>query len=824
MKICYSWLKDYINLAVDQEKLATLLTGCGLEVENHEKVFGVKGGLEGVVIGEVVSCEKHPNSDHLSITMVDIGKPELLRIVCGAANVRTGLKVPVATVGTILYEGNQTYEIMKSAIRGELSEGMICAEDELGLGTSHEGIMELDPQSVTGTHARQYFNIWNDYVYEIGLTPNRTDAMSHIGVARDIAAVLNNIGGAGIGTAKMNLLLPSIESFKVENHDLDIQVVINDTDACPRYSGVSMTGIRVDDSPPWLKNRLNAIGIRPINNIVDISNYVLFETGQPLHIFDADLIKGNMVIIKKLPHGTKFITLDEIERELTEQDLMICNAHEGMCIAGVFGGLKSGVTESTRRIFIESAHFNPRSVRKTSKHHGLQTDASFRFERSVDPNGTVYALKRAAILIKDLAGGCVSSEIKDIYPKMTLNKEIDVHFQNVNRLIGKKMNHDVIRHILHDLGVEVMNETRRGMHVSVPTFKAEVTREADIIEEILRIYGYNNVEIPDRVHSSLSFSEKPDKNKIQNLISDYLTGNGFYEIMNNSLTTSGYINELNEFLPEHHVEILNPISKDLNVLRQTLLFGGLETIIHNINRKMPDLKLFEFGKIYLSYSESPPSSDVLDRYREYNHMAVFMTGQKHPESWYTDDDLVDFYSVKAIVNNLLLKAGICSARLSCQGISNGVFSNGLVYKYNHRILISFGMIHQRVLKRFDIRQDVFYADFDWELFVDLTKENHISYHELPRFPGVRRDLALLLSENIQYKEIEKIAYQTEKKLLKRISLFDVYEGDQIESGKKSYAISLFIQDEEKTLTDEEVDQVMKKLIIAFQGKLHATVR
>jgi phenylalanyl-tRNA synthetase beta chain len=709
-------------------------------------------------------------------------------------------------------------------IRGEISEGMICAEDELGLGESHEGIMELDAAAVSGMAVKDYFHLREDHVYEIGLTPNRTDAMAHIGVARDLMAVLNNRAQFAEGAERKFLHLPPVDTFKEDNHDLEIQVKIMDTEACPRYSGVSMTDVHPGESPLWLKNKLSAIGIRPINNIVDISNYVLQETGQPLHIFDADEVTGNLVVVTKLPHGTRFTTLDGMERELTEHDLMICNASEGMCIAGVFGGIKSGVTEHTRNIFIESAHFNPRFIRRTSKHHSLQTDASFHFERGVDPNGTIYALKRAALLIKELAGGKISSGIVDVYPQPYHNPEIEVSYQHIDRLAGKKINPRIIIKILTDLGINVISESRTSLVVSVPTYRFDVTREADIIEEILRIYGYNNIDIPSAVRSSLSFSEKPDKNRIRNLVSDYLTANGFFEIMNNSLTNSQYIEDVKGFSSENDVKILNPISKDLSVLRQTLLFGGLETIRYNVNRKIPDMRLYELGKIYFTNTGSPPSSDVLDRYREYHHLALFLTGRKHPESWYTPGQNVSFYDLKAVVDNLLNRVGIDTSRLSCNQLSDGIFDQAMALKYNHRLLVAFGKIKDDLSRKFDIKQDVHYADFDCDLFIDLTKDDRITNRELPKYPEVRRDLALLLSADIQYAEIEKIARHVEKKLLKKITLFDVYEGEQIEQGKKSYAISFTLQSDEKTLTDEEVDRVMNRLMDTFKDKLQAVIR
>jgi phenylalanyl-tRNA synthetase beta chain len=826
MKISYRWLHDYLDFITGPGDLASILTGTGLEVESHENIHSVKGGLEGVVVGEVITCIKHPASDHLSVTTVDVGRKDVLRIVCGAPNVDVGMKVPVATVGTVLYDGDRPVEIKKTTIRGELSEGMICAEDELGLGPSHEGVMELDPSASVGMAVKDYLNLPDDHVYDIGLTPNRTDAMSHIGVARDLMAVFNNRTPYAEAGGRKSLHLPSVDDFRVDNHDLEIKVTIDDKEACPRYSGVSMTGIRAGESPLWLKNKLTAVGIRPINNIVDISNYILQETGQPLHIFDADTIEGRHILVTKLPRGTRFTTLDGIDRELTEVDLMICNQNEGMCIAGVFGGIKSGVTERTRNIFIESAHFNPKFIRRTSKYHGLQTDASFHFERGVDPNGTLYGLKRAAILIKALAGGIISSDIVDKYPRPCHPVVIEVRYSHIYRLTGQKISPRIIRQILSDLGMHIIDESRsrEGFVVSVPTYRFDVTREADVIEEILRIYGYDNIDMPSVIRMSPVFSERPDRNRLRNLISDYLTDNGFFEIMNNSLTSSQYIENVEGFSPQEHVRILNPISHDLSVMRQTLLFGGLETIRYNVNRKMPDMKMYEFGTVYFTNTGSPPSSDVLDRYREYHHLALFLTGREDPESWQTSDRQVGFYDLKAVVGNLLQRVGIPSSRLTIHTCQAGLFDYAMTLKYNHRQLVTYGRLKNNLLIPFDIRQEVYYADFEYDLLADLTKDDQINFRELPKYPEVRRDLALLLPADVQYAEIEKIAFHVEKKLLKAMTLFDVYEGSQIGEGKKSYAISFTLQSDTKTLTDKEVEQVMNRLMDAFKDKLMAVIR
>ena len=820
MKISYNWLKKYIDINFEPLKLSELLTDCGLEVEGLEKYQSIKGGLEGVVIGEVITKEKHPNADKLSLTTVDVGSDKLLNIVCGAPNVAAGQKVIVATIGTTLYFEDQSFEIKKTKIRGEISEGMICAEDELGLGTSHEGIMILDPNAEIGVKAKEYFKIENDYIYEIGLTPNRSDATSHIGVARDLVAVFNCLNS----NRKSKLKIPSVKDFKIDNNKREIDVIIEDTEACPRYSGITISGIQVKESPQWLKNHLKTIGVRPINNIVDIANFVLFETGQPLHAFDADEIRGEKVIIKKLAQRTKFTTLDEIERELTKGDLMICNESEGMCIAGVFGGTKSGVTEKTKNIFLESAYFDPKTIRKTSKYHALQTDASFRFERGADPNITVYALKRAAMLIKEIAGGSISSEIMDVYPGPINKWTIDVFYKNIDRLIGKSIKRKIIKNILNDLGIDIIQESVEGLKLSIPTFKVDVRGEADIIEEILRIYGYNNVEFSNQVKSSLSFSSKPDKEKIQNLVSGYLCDNGFSEIINNSLINSAYIEKNDVFDKKNDIKILNPISNDLDVLRQSLFFGGLETVAYNQNRKITDLKLFEFGNIYFYDFDKFIKDNPLTKYFETKHLTLFITGQKHKESWSASPDIVDFYYLKAFVNNILKRLSIDISKMEISLKTSSNFQEGMLYTLKKSELVEFGSVSKNPLKDFGIKQEVFYADFNWDLVLDAVKDNKLKYHEISKYPEVRRDLALLIDKNIQFEDIEKLAYQTEKQLLKSVNLFDIYEGDKIEKGKKSYAVSFILQNPEKTLTDKIVDKVMNRLISAFEKNFNAKIR
>jgi phenylalanyl-tRNA synthetase beta chain len=811
MKISYNWLKDYVKTDLLPEPLGKLLTGCGLEVESIEKFETVKGGLEGIVIGEVKSKEKHPDADRLNLTTVDIGTGTLLNIVCGASNVETGQKVVVATIGAKLYPSTgEPFEIKKSKIRGAVSEGMICAEDEIGLGNSHAGIMVLDANAKIGTPAKDYFKIEEDYTLEIGLTPNRADAASHVGVARDLVAVLNTI------REEASLQLPSVNGFQVSSNDKVIEVKVEDTKACPRYSGLTISKIKVADSPDWLKNRLKAIGVRPINNIVDVTNYVLHELGQPMHAFDADKIKGNQIVVKKLADRTKFITLDGVERELSSEDLMICNSESPMCIAGVFGGIESGVTENTTSIFLESAYFNSTSIRKSSKRHGLKTDASFRFERGTDPNITVYALERAALLINEIAGGEVSSDIIDIYPEKIPNHKVPFSFEKCDQLIGKHIDPEIIKNILSSLEIQIDHEGNDALLLSVPPFKVDVQREQDVIEEVLRIYGYNNIEIPVELNSSLSFSEKPDKEKIQNVISELLTNNGFSEMMCLSLTKEEYSSKLKSIDPEHNVKMLNPLSSDLNVLRQTLLFSGLETIAYNQNRKNADLKLYEFGKTYMAIKGEHT------KYIESKHLSVFVTGRKQDESWNAKNDALTIYSLKGIVKSIFDRLGI---EVVLNESTSDVYSQSLSFVWNKKSIASLGKVSKSLLKATDIKQDVFYADLNWDLIIEAVKKNKpLMYSEVPKFPEVRRDLALLIDKNIKFAQLEQLAYQAEKGLLKSVNLFDVYEGDKLPKDKKSYALSFILQDENATLTDKQIEKIMEKLMKTYQEKAGAEIR
>lgn len=798
MKISYKWLQQFIQTGKTPEELSLILTNIGLEVENLEKVEAVPGGLEGLVIGFVKECAPHPNADRLRITKVDVGAEADLQIVCGAPNVAVGQKVVVATVNTTVYPlDGEVFKINKSKIRGEVSEGMICAEDEIGLGQGHEGIMVLDADARVGTKASEYFSLEADFVFEIGLTPNRADAASHLGVARDLAAYL-----------KIPVSLPDISAFKVQDRSLSIPVTVEVPDACPRYSSLTISGVTVGQSPEWLKEKLNAIGIRPLNNVVDVTNYVLFELGQPLHAFDADEIKGGRVSVRNCPDETVFRTLDGTDRKLSAADLMICDAEEPMCIAGVFGGIDSGVKSSTTRIFLESAWFNAVSVRKTSKRHGLKTDASFRFERGTDPEMTVTALKRAAMLITEIAGGYISSDVSDLYPVPAQPFDIDIAYRNINRLIGKEISPDEIRSTLQGLGIDVISESGEGMCLKVPAYKVDVTREVDIIEEILRIHGYDNIEIPTRIRASLNFSAKPDKELLQNQVADLLSNNGFLEIMGNSLTKISYSSQ-----PELAVKILNPLSSDLDVMRQSLLFSGLESVLYNQNRKNFDLKLYEFGKTY---------SLAGDSYKENQRLSIFISGSREPESWNSKDRHTGFYYLKSAVDLII-------GRLDIKGLTTGEsvskeLSPGIAYRKGEKVLVEFGNVAPGVLKKMDIDGEVFYADFDWDLLVRSVRNNKITYREVSKFPSVRRDLSMLIDKEVSFEQLRQIALKTERTLLKEVNIFDVYIGDKLPGGRKSYALSFILQDEEKTLTDKQVDAIMQKLIVNFGKQAGAEVR
>ncbi len=815
MKISYNWLKQYIPVDLPAGQVSDILTNIGLEVEGLETFQSVKGGLEGVVIGEVLTCEKHPNADKLTVTTVDIGAGEPLQIVCGAPNVAAGQKVPVATVGATLYPDETGFTIKKTKIRGELSLGMICAEDELGLGTSHEGIMVLDQAALPGSRAADYFKMETDQIFEIGLTPNRIDGASHLGVARDLVAYLKQ-------RENIEISKPSLDDFKTDNKELTIPIEIEEKAGCKRYSGLTLKGVTVKASPDWLQNRLRSIGLTPINNVVDITNFVLHETGQPLHAFDAAEIFGNKVIVKTMPEGTPFVTLDEQERKLLASDLMICNAEEGMCIAGVFGGIKSGVSEASTDLFLESACFDPVYVRKTAKHHMLNTDASFRFERGSDPNMTVWALKRAALLIKEIAGGSISSEVIDVYPEPVEDFRVEISFAHVNRLIGNEISPDTVRSILQSLEIKVEHEDKLGMVLRVPPYRVDVQREADVIEEILRIYGFNRVEIGSGLKSTLSYSAKPDKEKIINMTSDLLTANGFYEMKSNSLTRAAYY-DTEEKQDMEAVRLFNPLSQDLGLMRKNLLYGGLEAIAYNINRKNPDLKLYEFGNCY--YQDPAAAGEkTVERFEEQLHMGIFLSGNSQPGNWVQKPGTSSFYVLKSFVESVLVKLGIDPFLLKTAGLDNPDFSEGLVYLLNGKPLVEFGAVSSRLLKQFDIDQQVFAAEFNWDRILYTLTRHRILFSPLPRFQVVLRDFSMVLDKQVTFESLRSLAFKTERKLLKKVSLFDVYDGEKIEKGKKSYALSFTLLDENKTLTDKQIDKIMLNLARAFEREFAAKIR
>jgi len=818
MNISYKWLKDYLKTTLDPKEVAAILTQLGLETGSVEEVESIKGGLKGLVVGEVLTCQKHPGSDHLSLTTVDIGNGVTEPIVCGAPNVAAGQKVIVATVGTTLYKGEESFTIQKSKIRGEVSAGMICAEDEIGIGTDHNGILVLDPSAVPGTPASSYFNIESDYCLEVDLTPNRIDSASHIGVARDLAAFLRQ-------TQEISYTRPSVDGFKVDNHNRTIEVTIENPEACARYTGVSITGITVKDSPDWLKNRLRVIGLKPINNVVDITNYILFETGQPLHAFDLAAIKGNKVVVKTVAAGTKFRTLDDVERDLDEKDLMICNESEGMCIGGVFGGLHSGIKNETTEMFLESAWFNPVFIRKTARRHGLNTDASFRFERGVDPNGTIYALKRAALLICELAGGTLSSEIVDVVadPQVLEPFAVTVSFPNIKRLIGKEIPREQIKNILISLEIAITAENEETLQLSVPPYRVDVRREADVIEELLRIYGYNNVEAGTAVKSTLQHAGHPDKLKLQNLVSEILTAHGFNEIMCNSLTKSTYYDQLNTFKEENCVKLYNPLSSDLNAMRQTLLFGGLETILRNTNFRNSDLKLYEFGNVYF-YDGSVENPNPVKKYKEEEHIGLWLTGSKEGENWVTKAQPGSFFTLKSYLEKILSRLGIAPDLCQFKPLVSEIYSDGIEYYFNNLKIAQLGIVGKNLLKQSGLQAEVVYADVHWTLLLKAIKKLKVAYTPLPKFPEVRRDLALLVDREVSFGSIKMWAHRTEKDLLKSVSIFDVYEGSHLPEGKKSYAVSFLLRDDTKTLQDKQIEKVMEKLINTFKRELGAQIR
>ena len=806
MKISYNWLKTLINIDLTPQQIDEYLTSSGLEVEGIEEFESVKGGLNGIVIGEVMEKEKHPDADKLSLTKVNVGGPELLSIVCGAPNVAAGQKVLVATIGAKLYPTTgEPLEIKKSKIRGAASEGMICAEDEIGLGTSHDGILILPANAVVGMPAAEYYKLEKDYILEIGLTPNRADAASHFGVARDLAAILN----CKHNTTNHQAELHNIKELPTASNINKVEVVIENTDACKRYSGLVISGITVKPSPDWLKNCLLAIGLRPINNIVDITNFVLHDLGQPLHAFDLDKIAGKKIIVKTGLENKMFTTLDGTERKLHANDLMICNANEPMCMAGVFGGLDSGVTDTTTSIFIEAAYFNPAYVRKTSKVHGLKTDSSFRFERGTDPEMTINALKRAATLIFESAGGNLSMDIIDIYPEKLEPFQVAFSFNNCHKLIGKEIDRATIKHIILSLGITITQEGNDALLLSVPQYKTDVTREADVIEEVMRIYGYNNVEESTQIKFSAAYAEREKATSTENTTANLLVGFGYNEMMGLSLTKESYYTEETPL-----VKILNPLSSDLNVMRHSMLYTGLEALAYNINRKQADLKLFEFGKTYQKTEEG-------FKYVETKHLTLFVTGRKYSENPYGENNKVDFAYLKASIETILNKLSIT---FKATELSDDNFTYGLSFANKKNTLVNFGLVNKAICKKMDINTDVYYADFNWDNVLALVGKTKLEYSEIPKFPSVRRDLALLINKAVTYKELEELAYNTERKLLKAVNLFDIYEGDKLEAGKKSYALSFTLLDEDATLTDKQIDNVMQKLMKTYTEKAGATIR
>ena len=820
MNISYNWLKDYLDFDLQPDEVAAALTSIGLETGGVEEVQTIKGGLEGLVIGEVLTCEEHPNSDHLHITTVNVGGAEPLQIVCGAPNVAAGQKVVVAVNGTKLYDGDECFTIKRSKIRGVESNGMICAEDEIGIGTDHAGIIVLPADAVVGTPAKEYYNVKSDYVLEVDITPNRVDATSHFGVARDLAAYLKQNGKPA------NLKRPSVDAFKIDDEVPAIEVVVENKEACLRYSGITIKNVTVKESPEWLQNRLKVIGLRPINNVVDITNYILHGVGQPLHSFDADKIKGNKVVVRSATEGAKFVTLDGVERTLTDRDLMICNVEEPMCIAGVFGGLDSGVTEQTKNVFLESATFHPTWIRKTARRFGLNTDASFRYERGLDPNQTVEVMKRAALLIQEVAGGTITGAIQDIYPVPVAPYRVELTYDKVNTLIGKVIQVETVKSILESLEMKIVSETAEGLVIDVPVYRIDVQRDVDVIEDILRIYGYNNVEFSDNVKSNLSYQTPTDRSyKLQNLISEQLCGCGFNEILNNSLTRSAYYDNLSTYPVSHCVMLMNPLSADLNCMRQTLLFGGLESVEHNAKRKNGNIRFFEFGNCYDYNIDHKKEDETLAEFSEDYRLGLWVSGSRVDNNWAHPNEKSSVYELKAYVENILVRLGVNLQKVIFGNLANDIYSAGLsITTSSGRQLGTMGIVSPKICKELDIETDVYYAELSWTLLMKEIKKSKVTFSEISKFPAVKRDLALLLEKNVQFAEIEKIATESERKLLKDVALFDVYEGKNLPAGKKSYAVSFYLQDEGKTLNDKQIDAIMKKIQTNLEQKLGAQLR
>ena len=834
MNISYKWLKRYIDLQDDAQTVAKILTSIGLEVGTVETVETIRGGLKGLVVGEVLTCEPHPNSDHLHITKVNIGEGEPLPIVCGAPNVAAGQKVIVATVGTVLYDGDESFTIKKGKLRGEDSWGMICAEDEIGVGTDHAGIIVLPADTPVGMPAAEFYHVENDAVIEVDITPNRSDACSHFGVARDLYAYYkahNNPTSALPSREGVQLTKPSVEEFKEEDQTSPISVFVDAPDAAPRYSGLYIKGVEVKESPEWLKNSLLAIGLRPINNVVDVTNFVLHEMGQALHAFDADKIKGNEIHVRYAKQGEKFVTLDGVEREMDVRDLMIANKEEAMCIAGVFGGLESGVTENTKNIFLESAYFDPVTIRKTSRRHQLQTDASFRYERGCDPCNTLYVLKRAALLIKEVANAEQVGLILDNSASQELLKpwSVTIDINRVNSLIGKAIGEDTIETILKALEINIVAKIGDSWQLEVPRYRVDVQRECDVVEDILRIYGYDNVEFPEKLNTSLAYGVKPDPEKLRRRIAEQLTAQGFNEILNNSLTKVSYYEPLTQLTLDTCVKIMNPLSQDLGVMRQTLLFGGLESIARNANRKNADLKFYEFGNCY-HYKANPAAREhnpenSLVEYSEEPHLALWLTGNKAAQTWVRKEEKTTFYQLRAYVNNILVRLGVDLSKTTVERLENELFSDGLVLKATNGKALGFiGIVARKQLKAFDIEQEVFYADLDWNQLLKQNKQYKAVINDLPKYPEVKRDFALLVDKSVEFADLARAAFATEKKLLKNVYLFDVYEGKNLEAGKKSYALSFILQDAENTLKDTQIENIMNRMKATFEEKFHATLR
>lgn len=822
MNISYNWLKEYLDFRLSPEELAATLTSIGLETGGIEEVETIKGGLRGLVAGKVLTCANHPGSDHLHVTTVDLGDGEPHQIVCGAPNVAAGQTVIVATIGTKLYSGEETFTIKKSKIRGVESMGMICAEDEIGIGTSHAGIIVLPDNVDVGTPASEYYKVENDYILEVDITPNRIDAASHYGVARDLAAYL----AVHSPQASPTLRQPSIDAFKIDDFSPAVTVTVENNEACPRYSGLTVKNISVKESPEWLKKRLEAVGVRSINNIVDVTNYILFETGQPLHAFDLNEIIDNQIIVKTLPEGTPFITLDETERKLSDRDLMICNKKGGMCIGGVFGGLQSGVKDTTTDVFLESACFNPSWIRKTARRHGLNTDASFRFERGIDPNNTVYVLKRAAMLVQEVAGGKITGEIQDIYPNPVTNAKVELSIRKVWSLTGKEIPEEIIETILKNLEIKILNKTEDILTLDIPAYRVDVTRDVDVIEDILRIYGYNNIETGESLKSNLSYQTQTDISyKLQNLISEQLTGYGFSEILNNSLTSGVYYEPLNTFPKSQCVLLANPQSVELDVMRQTLLFGGLESILFNRNHKNPDLHLYEFGNVYSYHADKQQENNKFAAIREEFRLALWLTGNIVNNSWIRPAEKTSVYELKSFVENILSRLGIANKKVVYKPVEDDIFSAALsIETHSGKKIGILGILQKALCKRFDINTEVYFAELNWDVLMKEHKNISVKYAEIAKFPTVRRDLALLIDKNVSFADIEKAAYQTDKKILKEVSLFDVYEGKNLPEGKKSYAVSFTLQDEEKTLNDKQIESLILRIQKNLEDKLGAILR